>query len=72
MFIGFCLFWKNYQLIAAYISNQKALDADSRVIQQIFFTGKLNRAAIICYILEQSEETTLQFCKGKTKVMLII
>ena len=31
---------KNYRLIAADLSKQKTLDADSRAIQQIIFTGK--------------------------------
>ena len=75
MFIGFCLFWKkNYRLIAADLSKQKALDADSRAIQQIIFTGKIKAAAdntrvIIYYILEQSKETMLEFSKGTTKVL---
>ena len=73
MFVGFCLFWKNYRLIAADLSKQKALDADSRAIQQIIFTGKIKAAAvntwvIIYYILEQSKETKLEFPKGTTKV----
>ena len=34
-------FRKNYRLIAADLSKQKALDADSRAIQQIIFTGKI-------------------------------
>ena len=33
-------FEKNYRLIAADLRKQKALDADSRAIQQIIFTGK--------------------------------
>ena len=73
MFIGFCLFWKNYRLIAADLSKQKALDADSRAIQQIIFTGKIKAAAnntrvIIYYILEQSKQTMLEFGKGTTKL----
>ena len=73
MFIGFCLFWKNYRLIAADLSKQKALDADSRAVQQIIFTGKIKAWAdttrvIIYYILEQSKETMLEFSKGATKV----
>ena len=32
---------KNYRLIAADLSKQKALDADSRAIQKIIFTGKI-------------------------------
>ena len=55
---------KNYRLIAVDLSKQKALDADSRTIQQIIFTGKIkaarnNTSAIIYYILEQSKETIL-------------
>ena len=48
---------KNYRLIAADLSKQKALDSDSRAIQQIIFTGKIkaevaNAKVIIYYILE--------------------
>ena len=68
MFIGFCLFQKNYRLIAADLSKQKALDADSRAIQQIIFTGTAGAAIMIYYILEQSKETILEFFKGTTKV----
>ena len=36
--IGFCLFQKNnYRIIAADLSKEKALNADSRAIQQIIF-----------------------------------
>ena len=55
---------KIYKLIAADLSKQKALDADSRAIQQIIFTGTV----IIYYILEQSKETMLEFSKGTKKV----
>ena len=56
------------------MSKQKALDSDSRVIEQIIFTSKIkaviaNTRVIIYYILEQSKETTLQFFKGTTKVL---
>ena len=57
MLVGFLLIWKkNYRLIAADLSKQKALDADSRAIQQIIFTGKIKSAAantrvVIYYIL---------------------
>ena len=72
--LDFAYFEKNYRLIAADFSKQKALDADSRAIQQITFTGKIkstvaNARVIIYYIPEQSKETTLQFSKGTTKVL---
>ena len=37
-------FKNNYRLIAADLSKQKALDADTRAIQQIIFTGKIKSA----------------------------
>ena len=67
--MDFAYFEKNYKLIAAYLSKQKALDADSRAIQQITFTGKGSAGAMIYYILEQSKETILQVSKGTTKVL---
>ena len=75
LFIWFCLFWKKkYKLIAADLSKQKDLDADSRAIEQIIFTGKIkataaNTRVIIYYILEKSKETILEFSKGTTKVL---
>ena len=51
------------------MSEQKALDADLRAIQQIILTGMANANAMIYYILEQSKETILQFSKGTTKVL---
>ena len=59
----------NYRLIVVDLSKQKALDADSRSIQQISFTGTLNITGIIYYTIEQSKETILQFSKGTTKVL---
>ena len=67
--LDFAYFEKNYRLIAANLGKQKALDADSRAIQQIIFTGTLKTRAIIYCILEQSKETTLQFSKGTAKVL---
>ena len=78
MIIQLVVYWislilkKNYRLIAVDLSKQKALDADSRAIQQIIFTGKIkatkvNTRVIIHYILEESKETMLEFSKGTTK-----
>ena len=71
--MDFAYFLKKYRLIATDWSKQKALDADSRAIQQIIFTGKIksteeNTRVIIYYILGQSKETMLEFSKGTTKV----
>ena len=43
--LDFAYFEKKYRLIAADLSKQKALGADSRAIQQIIFTGKIKAAA---------------------------
>ena len=64
----------NDRLIAADLSKQKSSEADSRAIQIIIFTGKIkatvaNTQVIIYYILEQSNETNLQFFKGTTKLL---
>ena len=65
---------KKKKLIAADLSKQKDLDADSRAIEQIILTGKIkataaNTRVIIYYILEKSKETIIQFSKGTTKVL---
>ena len=74
MFVGFFYFEKNCRIIAVDLSKQKALDADSRVIQQIIFTGTIKEAVantrvIIFYVVEKSKETILEFSKGATKVL---
>ena len=67
-------FTKNYRLLAADLSKQKVLDADSRAIQQIILTGTIkatvaNTRVVIFYVLEKSKETILEFSKGTTKVL---
>ena len=65
--LDFAYLEKKYKLIAADLSKQKALDADSTVIQQINFTGNTDNKIRIYYILEQSKETILEFSKRTTK-----
>ena len=70
--LDFDYFEKNFRIIAADLSKQKALDADSQAIQQIIFTGKIKAAAdsarvITFYVLQKSKETILEFSKGTTK-----
>ena len=67
--LDFAYFKNNYRLIVADLSKQKVLDADSRAIQQIIFTGVAGEASIIYYIYEKSKETILEFSKGTTKVL---
>ena len=67
--LDFSYFEKNYRLIAADLSEQKVLDADPTVIQQIIFTDKASGNIAIYYILEQSKETILNFSKETTNVL---
>ena len=72
--LDYSYFRKYYRLLAADLSKQKALDADSRAVQQIIFTGKIKAAVantriVIFYVLEKSKETILEFSKGTTKVL---
>ena len=72
--LDFAYFENNYRLMAADLSKQKALDADSRAIQQIIFIGKIkatgaNTRVVFFFILEKSRETILEFSKGTTKVL---
>ena len=64
--------FKNYyKMIAVDLSKQQALDADSKAIQEINFTGNLDRAGDtrIYFILEEAKETVLDFSQGTVKVL---
>ena len=71
--LDFAYFKDDFRLIAVTLSKQKALDADSRAIQQIIFTGQVDDEALkVFYMLEKSKETLLEFAKGTTKVLKLI
>ena len=58
-------------MVAVDLSKQKSLDADPRAIQQINFTGNLDRAGNrrIYFVLEEAKETILNFSQGTVKVL---
>ena len=64
-------FANTYKMIAVDLSKQQALDADPRAIQQINFTGNLDRAGNtrVYFILEEAKETILDFSQGTVKVL---
>ena len=64
----FNYFDKHYKLVAVDLSKQKELDADPRAIQQIEFKYMLGTNSTICWVLEKSKETILEFYKGTVKV----
>ena len=64
-------FVDTYKMIAVHLSEQQALDADPRTIQQINFTANLDRAGDtrVYFILEEAKETILDFSQGTVKVL---
>ena len=58
-------------MIAVDLSKQQALDTDPRAIQQINFTGNLDRAGNtrVYFILEEAKKTILDFSQGTVKVL---
>ena len=62
-------FNKYYKMIAVDLSKREALDFDPKAIQQINFTGNLNRPAgpSMFFITEEAKETVLDFSQGTVK-----
>ena len=60
-------------MITIDLSKQQTLDADPKAIQQINFTGNLERdnGAIMVFIIEKANETVLDFSQGTVKVLLM-
>ena len=69
--LDYSYFANNYKMIAVDLSKQQAIDADPRAIQQINFTANLERAGNtrIYFILEEANETILDFSQGTVKVL---
>ena len=61
---------KHCKLIAVDLCKQKKLNAESKAIQQINFTGDLDRAegSTMFLIIEKAKETVLDFSKVTVKV----
>ena len=60
-----------YKTIAIDLSQQQALDADPKAIQQINFTANLDRNGDTTrfFITEEAKETILDFSQGTVKVL---
>ena len=58
-------------MIAIDLSDQEALDADPRAIQQINFTANIDRVVNtrIYFILEEAKEAVLDFSQGTVEVL---
>ena len=55
-------------MIAIDLSNQQALDADPKAIQQINFTGNLEEQSKIFFIIEEVKESVFCFSQGTVKL----
>ena len=69
--LDYTYFKKYYKLIVIDLSKQQALDAEHKAIQQINFTGKLDRAGNtrLYLIIEEEKETVFEFSQGTIKVL---
>ena len=64
-------FKNHYKMIAIDLSKQQELDADLKAIQQINFTGNLsgNNNRLIFFIIEETNETNLDFSQRTVKAL---
>ena len=69
--MDYAYFGDLYKMIAIYLSKQQALDADPKAIQQINFTGSLDRTGNTrtFFILEEAKQTLLDFSQRPVKVL---
>ena len=65
----FCLFQRKLQINCCWFKQPKGIRCWFESNPTDVFTDKVETAAIIYYILEQSKETMLEFYKGTTKVL---
>ena len=68
--LDYTCFKENYKLIAVDISNQQKLEADTKPMQQINFTGSLEQSKNTqrFFIIVEEKETVLYFPKWTVKV----
>ena len=65
-------FKEYYKMTSIYLSKQQAPEVDPKPIQQINFTGNLERdgnTTMIFFIIEEVKETVLDFSNGTVKVL---
>ena len=60
-----------YKMVATDLSKQQELDADPKAIQQINSTENLDQpeGATVFFIIEETNETVLDFSQGTVKVL---
>ena len=66
--LDFNYFEKNYKIIAADLSKQKALDADSRAMQQISFTGEIKSTVVNTLLYTNNLLCTWKIKRSDTRI----
>ena len=69
--LNYPYFKKYYKLIAIDLTKQEKLYADPKAMQQINFTGNLDRleGSTMFFIIEEAKVIVLAFSKGTVKVL---
>ena len=69
--LGYNYFKKHHKMIVIDLSKRQGLDAGSKAVQQINFTGNLsgNNNRLIFFIIEEAKETILHFSQGAVKAL---
>ena len=63
-------FRKHYKLTGIDLSKQQLLNGDQKALQEINFTGNVDRnnGATMFFMIEEAKETVLDFSQGIVKV----
>ena len=67
--LDYYYFKKYYKLIAIDLSKQKVLQEYKDLIQQIYFSGRLEQAANVFIIIEKKEHAILEFLQNFANVL---
>ena len=62
--LGYNYFKKDFKIIAVELGKQQNIDADPKAIQQINFTGTIEKDTSILSIIEEAKERYLDFSKS--------
>ena len=67
--LDYSYFKENYKMIEIDLSKQQVLDVDPKTIQKNNFTGNLDLAATILFIIKEAKETIINFSQRTAKVL---
>ena len=67
--LDYIYFKEHYKLIAIDLIKQQKVEADPKAIQQINFTGNIEKDTSIFFIIEEAKEIFLDFPKGAVNVL---